>query len=67
VSQLVSWNRLHSTATDGLSIVERYEDQARVVVILSSEDGGLQGLRVPGSGENDGMKRNDCYPGYLPE
>ena len=52
---MVSWNRLHSTATDGLSIVERCEDQARVVVILSSEDGGLQGLRVSaGSGENDG-------------
>jgi len=54
---LVSWNRLHSTATDGLSIVERCEDQARVVVILSSEDGGLQGLRVPGSGENDGDEK----------
>ena len=51
---MVSWNRLHSTATDGLSIVERCEDQARVVVILSSEDGGLQG---PGSGEKDGDEK----------
>ena len=48
---MVSWNRLHSTATDGLSIVERCEDQARVVVILSFEDGG------PGSGENDGDEK----------